>query len=173
MTNQQAPQTSETVAVVWLKRDLRLRDHEPLVRAAASGYPVLLLYIIEPILLGDPHYSARHWQFIRQSIEDINTQLAPFETQVQVIFDEATKALQRLSQWLTIQAVYSHQEIGLANTYDRDRQIRQWCHNQHIAWHESATGAVIRGLTHRRQWSKHWERVYRHQCYDVALNTIK
>ena len=173
MTNQQAPQTSETVAVVWLKRDLRLRDHEPLVRAAASGYPVLLLYIIEPILLGDPHYSARHWQFIRQSIEDINTQLAPFETQVQVIFDEATKALQRLSQWLTIQAVYSHQEIGLANTYDRDRQIRQWCHNQHIAWHESATGAVIRGLTHRRQWSKHWERVYRHQCYDVELNTIK
>lgn len=50
------------IAVVWLKRDLRLSDHQPLADAVASGLPVLLLYCFEPMLLADPHYSARHWR---------------------------------------------------------------------------------------------------------------
>lgn len=32
--------------IVWFKRDLRVRDHEPLQRAAAMG-SVLPLYVIE------------------------------------------------------------------------------------------------------------------------------
>ncbi|HKM37714.1 MAG TPA: deoxyribodipyrimidine photo-lyase [Thiopseudomonas sp.] len=32
------------LAVVWLKRDLRLSDHQPLADAVASGLPVVLLW---------------------------------------------------------------------------------------------------------------------------------
>ena len=42
--------------VVWFKRDLRLADHAPLAAAIERGEPLLLLYIVEPTLLGDPHY---------------------------------------------------------------------------------------------------------------------
>lgn len=59
------------IAVVWLKRDLRLSDHQSLVAAAASGLSVLLLYCFEPILLTDLHYSARHWRFVREFLQDI------------------------------------------------------------------------------------------------------
>lgn len=31
------------IAVVWLKRDLRLSDHQSLVAAAASGFTAVLL----------------------------------------------------------------------------------------------------------------------------------
>ena len=33
--------------VVWFKRDLRTRDHAPLVAAASLGEPVIPLYVIE------------------------------------------------------------------------------------------------------------------------------
>ena len=58
--------------VVWLKRDLRLDDHAPLAEALAIGEPVLLVYIVEPILLNNAHYRGRHWHFIAQSLDDIN-----------------------------------------------------------------------------------------------------
>jgi deoxyribodipyrimidine photo-lyase len=37
-----------SINIVWFKRDLRLHDHEPLVRAANTGEVTLLLYIFEP-----------------------------------------------------------------------------------------------------------------------------
>ncbi len=50
------------VSVVWFKRDLRLTDHEPLKQAISLGYPLVLLYLVEPELL-----IKRHWRFIWQS----------------------------------------------------------------------------------------------------------
>ena len=73
---------SDKVNLVWLKRDLRLRDHEALFNASADANPILLTYVIEPILLNDPHYDVRHWRFIWQSLQDINQQLAPFNCQL-------------------------------------------------------------------------------------------
>lgn len=52
------------INIVWLKRDLRLTDHVPLLHASQSSDPLVLLYIIEPILVNDPHYDSRHWRFI-------------------------------------------------------------------------------------------------------------
>jgi deoxyribodipyrimidine photo-lyase len=50
--------------VVWLKKDLRLEDHQPLFEAQNSSGKILLLYIFEPELFNDPHYSKRHFDFI-------------------------------------------------------------------------------------------------------------
>jgi deoxyribodipyrimidine photo-lyase len=62
----------QQVNIVWFKRDLRLLDHEPLMRALNSQTPTLLLYIFEPIILNDAHYSKRHFDFIKQSLENMN-----------------------------------------------------------------------------------------------------
>ena len=58
--------------IVWLKRDLRLKDHAPLHYCAQSTEPTILWYNFEPRLMGDPHYSDRHFQFIYDSLADIN-----------------------------------------------------------------------------------------------------
>ena len=63
------------VAVVWLKRDLRLRDHAALSMAMEAHKQVLMVYVEEPSLLRDPHVSERHQTFVRQSIVDLNQQL--------------------------------------------------------------------------------------------------
>ena len=48
------------INIVWFKRDLRLTDHRPLKEAVESGLPLLLIYIFEPELLEESHYSERH-----------------------------------------------------------------------------------------------------------------
>ena len=62
----------EPIHIVWLKRDLRLEDHPPLRLALLSKRRVLLLYIFEDLLSENPHYSLRHFDFIKQSIKALN-----------------------------------------------------------------------------------------------------
>ena len=70
------------IGVVWLKRDLRLRDHLSMVKALKNHKQVLLLYIAENSLLEDPHFSMRHLDFIKQSLTDLNKQLEVFNTRI-------------------------------------------------------------------------------------------
>ena len=49
--------------VVWLKRDLRLRDHAPLAAAFARG-DVLVVYVVEPELVRQPETDPSHVAFV-------------------------------------------------------------------------------------------------------------
>ncbi|WP_028115905.1 cryptochrome/deoxyribodipyrimidine photo-lyase family protein [Ferrimonas senticii] len=150
-----------TINIVWLKRDLRLSDHQPLAEATHSGIPTLLLYLFEPSLLADPHYGDRHWRFVGQSLQDLDRQLSQFNSQVLVLKEEALTAFELLSQRFEIAAVYSHQEVGLALTFARDKQLARRFRQRQIPWHEAAFGAVIRGARDRAGWDRHWHKAMR------------
>lgn len=158
------------IAVVWLKRDLRLTDHQPLMDAAASGLAVLLLYCFEPMLLSDPHYSARHWRFVRESLEDLQTRL-PLGS-LYVIKQEVVTTLNQLHQQFGIAKLYSHQEVGLHNTFMRDKTVHSWCKTKKIDWQEAHYAAVTRGLKHRDDWDKHWQKVMRAPLANINLDKV-
>ena len=145
--------------VVWFKRDLRLADHAPLAAAIERGEPLLLLYIIEPKLLRDPHYRGRHWHFIAQSLQAMNDELAVLGAQIQVLEGEPVSLLNRLHQSQPICHLYSHEETGLGVTFERDRQVAAFCAAQGIAWHEYQTNGIQRGRCDRRGWNGAWQRV--------------
>ncbi len=123
------------VNLVWFKRDLRLSDHEPLKAASQSDLPALLLYVIEPMLQQDPHYSLRHWRFIWQSLTDMQQQLGEHNELV-VAKGEMPDLLSELNQTFRIKQIFSHQEIGLANTFERDRRVAVWCRQNDVNWRE-------------------------------------
>ena len=149
----------QTVNIVWFKRDLRLTDHFPLFNALSSDRPTILLYIFEPSLLNNPHYSERHWRFVWQSLECMNETLAHHGHQVSVMQGEALECFQEIQSKYRIDTVYSHQEIGLNCTFERDRLLKGWFDAQSIAWQESQQGAVLRGLANREDWDKNWSLV--------------
>ncbi|UTT87126.1 DNA photolyase family protein (plasmid) [Vibrio pelagius] len=151
----------QTVNIVWFKRDLRLTDHLPLFSALSSDRPTILLYIFEPSLLNNPHYSERHWRFVWQSLECMNETLAHHGHQVSVMQGEALECFQEIQSKYRIDTVYSHQEIGLNCTFERDRLLKVWFDAQSIAWQESQQGAVLRGLANREGWDKNWSLVMR------------
>ena len=158
--------------VVWFKRDLRLADHAPLAAAIERGEPLLLLYIIEPKLLRDPHYRGRHWHFIAQSLQAMNDELAMLGAQIQVLEGEPVSLLNTLHQSQPIGHLYSHEETGLGVTFERDRQVAAFCAAQGIAWHEYQTNGIQRGRCDRRGWNGAWQRVMSDAEIPLDLNTL-
>ncbi|MFA0071910.1 deoxyribodipyrimidine photo-lyase, partial [Vibrio breoganii] len=79
----------QTINIVWLKRDLRLTDHAPLRQALSEQHPTVLVYIFEPMLLNEPHYSERHWRFVWQSLQSMNQSLSDHGHQVSILHGSA------------------------------------------------------------------------------------
>jgi deoxyribodipyrimidine photo-lyase len=148
-----------SISVVWFKRDLRLADHQPLADAIAAGRPVLLMYCFEPMLLGDPHYSARHWRFVGESLRDINAQLRPLGTRVHVFNTDMLTLVREIDAQFGVAAVYSHEETGIALTFERDKQVAAYLQSENIPWHESPSNGVQRGRRDRRGWNAHWRSI--------------
>lgn len=166
------PATPHPPMVVWFKRDLRLTDHAPLSNAIAQQRPIILLYVFEPSLLNDPHYDERHWRFVWQSLTDIDRQLEPHGGGVHIVIDDMLSALSKLHQDSHFTQLFSSEEIGLGITFDRDRQVKKWCHQHQVDWQESPTGAVIRALKNRISWDDEWKKVMRAPLVEIKLDQI-
>ena len=163
--------SKQSVTVIWFKRDLRLRDHEPLYRAVEKNENILPLFCWEPSLIADPHMDMRHWQFIQQSIDDINAQL-PSDARLLTLHCEVIDALELIAQHYAISAVRSYQEIGLGVTHNRDISVTNYLKKKKINHIESQYGAVMRGLPHREQWQQNWDRHFTTKTYDIDINSV-
>jgi deoxyribodipyrimidine photo-lyase len=142
--------------IVWFKRDLRLHDHEAMHEALSASGKTLLLYIFEPSVLNDYHYSQRHFAFIKQSLEALQKELLQYHTQILIVRGEAVPVFEKLSELISIKAVYSHQETGIQLTYERDLAVTQLLKEKGIIWNEYLTNGVIRGIKNRKKWKEDW-----------------
>ena len=149
--------TNEEINIVWLKRDLRLEDNEAIFNALQSGKRTLLLYVFEKSLLGDEHYSDRHWDFIKQSIVDLNEQLNTYNTKILCVTSEVVTAFNQLLDSFKIDTIFSHQETGLLITYTRDKDFARYCRNNSFNWVENNNNGVLRGLLNRDDWFEKWD----------------
>ena len=145
------------INVVWFKRDLRLQDNEAIFNATKSDIPTLLLYVFEKSLENDSHYSPRHWNFIKQSLVDINKQLEQSNTQVLAVSSEVLQVFNILEETYKIETVYSHQETGLKITYERDKTFKRFCKNNQINWVENTNNGIFRAIRNRTNWVAKWE----------------
>lgn len=151
------PTEKEHINVVWFKRDLRLQDNTAISNALSNNKRTLLLYVFEHLVLNDEHYSERHFNFIKESMRDINAQLEPYNTKVLAVTSDISSAFNHLQEFYKIDTVFSHVETGLLVTYNRDKEFTRYCRNNFINWQESKNNAVARGLTHRDNWFESWE----------------
>jgi deoxyribodipyrimidine photo-lyase len=148
----------EEINVVWFKRDLRLQDNEAIYNAMFGNKRVLFLYVFEHSLLEDPHYHNRHWNFIKQSLVDINKELKKYNSKVLCVTTEVVNAFNQLQDNFKIDTVFSHQETGLLITYNRDKDFARYCRNNSIKWKENNNNGVLRGLLNREDWFEQWEK---------------
>ncbi len=135
---------------------MRILDHEPLKKATQEPLPILLLYILEPIILNDAHYSERHFNFIKQSLHNMNEKLQSVPTHVLCVKGDALTIFKSLQNTFNIHMVFSHQETGLLITYQRDIKMARYFKSQGIHWQESVSNGVLRGLKNRSKWKEHW-----------------
>lgn len=147
----------DQVNIFWFKRDLRLHDNEALSLAVSSKHPCLCIYIFEDILLENPHYSERHFNFVKQSLVQLNTELGRYDTRILVVHADAISFFKQLNEKVNINHVFSHQETGLNCTYQRDLGIAEFFQSKRIPWTETQNNGVKRFQKDRKYWQKDWE----------------
>lgn len=143
--------------LVWFKRDLRCEDHTALVEAAKLG-PIRCIYVLEPTLWIQPDVALQHFEFIRESLQDLDAQLHLCGGAIEIHVGEVTEVLTKIWQASPFEGLYSHQETGNGFTYSRDREVKKWCQSCSIHWSEYAQFGVTRGLKNRNEWHANWQK---------------
>jgi deoxyribodipyrimidine photo-lyase len=146
----------EPINIFWFKRDLRLLDNGPLNNAVSQKEKLLLIYCFEPSLKKNRHYSTKHWNFIKESINDLNIFLKNIDTHIHTYNKEITDVLKEIQEKFIVKKIFSHNETGLNVTFERDILLKEFCQNNSIQWEEEINNGVFRGLQNRKNWIKKW-----------------
>ncbi|WP_293573016.1 deoxyribodipyrimidine photo-lyase [Phaeobacter sp.] len=144
--------------VVWFKRDLRVQDHAALHCAARRG-TVLPLYVVEPELWRQPDHSARHWEFVAETLAGLRQDLAQLGQPLIIRVGDMTDVLNRLLQLGCLDALWAHEETGNNWTFQRDKKVIAWCRSANVPFHQLQNHGVVRGLASRNGWADNWDRI--------------
>ena len=143
-------------SVVWLKRDLRLEDHQPLARAAEGQ--CLILYVAEGSLRAAEDFDDCHRDFINQSLVDLAPRLAEIGGRLVVAEGEVVEVLDKLLASWPFDRLLSHEETGNLISYARDRAVRSWAEKRGVEWAEYAQHGVFRAQKSRDGWAGRWRK---------------
>ncbi len=147
--------------IVWFKRDLRIVDNSALHFAAATKNPIIPLYIIEPELWRQPDMSKRHYDFLSESLFELDCELEKLGQKLIIRVGDAVEVLAEIQKKFQINNLWSHQETWNSWTYNRDKKVLSWTKNQKITWHQPVQNGVIRKLKERDGWSAKWQKLMR------------
>lgn len=162
--------SKKAINIVWFKRDLRFTDHEPLYLAQQENLPTLLIYFFEPSVMNYDDSDVRHWRFIYESIQELNSKLKTYSTEIYCFHNEVQFVLNQLIDTFEIKNIFSHQEIGNKLTFDRDIAVQKLLEENNICWKQSQMHGVIRKLKSRKDWDIKWENVMRATSKLIDLN---
>ncbi len=144
-----------TRSLVWLKRDLRLRDHAPL-HAAESAREAAALFVIEPDWLASPEFSTSHLHFTLASLAELRRGLAARGLPLLIRVGALPAVLDTLRREFAFTELLSHEETGSGWTYARDLAVGRWCRAHGVAWREWPQTGVVRRLRSRHGWAGRW-----------------
>ena len=144
------------VNLVWIKRDLRTQDHRPFQEAERLGLPYLPIFLFEPSMMGLPDHDDRHGRFQWQSLLDMQQQLAPFGRAIEVFHGESLPVFTWLLRTYRIARVFSYQESGILETWERDKAVSALLQSHGIGWMQFRRNGVQRGIRDRSAWDARW-----------------
>ncbi len=148
----------DKINLVWLKRDIRTQDHEPLHLAEQHNLPYLILFIFEPLIIQYPDASPRHLQFQYHCIKEMNETLYSFGHKVHVFYGDAIHIFEFLTQKYEVKNIFSYQETGLNHTFERDKKLKLFFQSKGIQWQEIQKAGVQRGSLYvREKWQENFQ----------------
>ena len=150
-----AENAAGTRALVWFKRDLRLRDHAPLAEAMRFDH-ALALVVIEPAWLESPECDPRHVAFLLDCVAALQRDLAALGLPLLVRTGPMPQVLQSLRGDFAFTHLLSHEETGPGWSYARDLAVADWCHREGVGWLEWPQTGVVRRLRSRTGWAGRW-----------------
>ncbi len=142
-------------ALVWFKRDLRVRDHAPLAEAMYFEN-TLGLVVIEPQWLESPECDPRHVGFMLDCVAALQRDMAAHGLLLLVRKGAMPQVLESLRREFSFSHMFSHEETGPGWSYTRDLAVANWCRSQGVQWTELPQTGVVRRLRSRTRWAARW-----------------
>lgn len=155
--------------LIWIKRDFRTRDHEPMMRAIETGDPCMVVWVVEPSLIDHPEMSLRHWQFMYHSWIELKRRIEDKGGRAELLYGEVIDVFESLRPT----RVFSHMEVGLGHTFDRDKKVKSWCKQHSVDWQEYRHQGVTRGRRSRVNWDKEWRQLMLAPKANPAIDRAK
>ncbi len=142
-------------ALVWFKRDLRIRDHAPLAEAMHFEHAQGLV-VIEPEWLASPECDPRHVAFLLDCVAGLRRDLTARGMALIVRTGSMPQVLQSLRREFPFTHLFSSEETGPGWSYTRDLAVADWCREQGVNWTELPQTGVVRRLRSRNGWASRW-----------------
>jgi deoxyribodipyrimidine photo-lyase len=143
-------------AIWWIKRDFRLADNAALTHAVNVAQEVLPLFAWEPSLMTATDSSEFHFVAWHQALTHLRVQLRNLHADVYSADGEVIETLEKLHAKLPFQAIYSHEEVGIDVTFQRDKAVAAWCRARGIEYREFPQSSVKRGGINRDRMTALW-----------------
>ena len=148
--------------LVWFKRDLRVRDHEPLIRAIEAAREfrggVVCLFIYEPEWLAAPETDESHVRFVNESLSELEVAVGRCGGSLVTRHGSAVAVFEEIYREARFVRMWSHEETGSGWTYRRDVAVAEWCGGRGVEWCEVPQHGIVRRLKSRNGWAEQWER---------------
>jgi deoxyribodipyrimidine photo-lyase len=144
------------INIVWLKRDLRLRDHASIASAEQAGLPYIILYIFDSKLIKHQEVSLRHLQFCWHSIQEMNVELKLLNRKVETCYGNSLEVFEFIRAHYNVNQVFSYRESGVQLTWNRDKAVASFFKVAGINWVQHQQNGVLRGIENRKGWDKAW-----------------
>lgn len=120
--------------IVLFNKDLRIFDHQPLAEAAALG-EILPLYVFVPSQWNETPLSARHLQFVVESLDELSEGIVERGGKLFAAIDELEKVLEGLLEFYNSINIYAHKDgsfIDKAKKWADENQQSLFCYGPEL-----------------------------------------
>jgi deoxyribodipyrimidine photo-lyase len=101
-----------SATLLWLRRDLRCRDHPALAAALRDGQTVVPVFCLDRRLLNGRHRSGPRTQFMLECLHDVDRSLRERGSRLVMIEGIPERELPRLARRLRARAVHASGDVG-------------------------------------------------------------
>lgn len=96
--------------LVWIRRDLRLRDHKALAQASQECEGIAVVFVFDPIILKRLKASDRRLSFLHESLTELDSELREKGSRLLVRHGDPKIEIPRLAKQLGAQKVFANKD---------------------------------------------------------------
>ncbi|NEP17375.1 MAG: deoxyribodipyrimidine photo-lyase [Leptolyngbya sp. SIO4C1] len=141
--------------IVWLRRDLRICDHEPLYRAARRGQ-VVPVFVLDRALLHHPETGAARVAFLLDCLASLDADLRQLGGRLILRFGNPVEVLPQLVEETQAEGIYSYTDCERIYGRVRDARLNRAlsARQMKIRWFEPSASRtdLIAYPDYRRWW---------------------
>lgn len=132
------------ITVVWFRRDLRVSDHEPLLRAARRGL-VIPVFVLDQALLHHPETGGARVAFMLAGLEALDRDLRRLGGRLIVRYGDPAQVLPALVAETRAEGIYAHTDCERIYGRVRDARLNRMLRNrnQKIRWFDPAASIDV------------------------------